>query len=249
MLVNSIVLINQDANSKDGKNELLSSFRSQSWLEYNLLYIASGNRYYWDFQNVWTMSDISSTSQGLPILKNIHYPKKVLLSPQIGAVTAGTTGSAFYTITTENIVDHLYPVTLKGAPQGVSVPNTLIGANRGTITINTSKDTPAGTYPLTLIIDNTTSASFTLTVGGSVGINKIEKDNISLYLNPAKDLLFVSGLSHGSKLQITDIAGKQWLQYTSTSNTNTVDVNTLPHGIYVIRIVNGSTFKSFKIIK
>ena len=69
-------------------------------------------------------------------------------------------------MTTANIADGSYPATLTGAPGGVAVSgDVVISGNSGTLTVNTTAATPAGTHPLTLTIDGTTSAGFNLVVG------------------------------------------------------------------------------------
>jgi len=90
----------------------------------------------------------------------------VTVGAQTGTLTAGTAGSVTYTVTTANIADGSYPATLTGAPGGVAVSgDVVISGNSGTLTVNTTAATPAGTHPLTLTIDGTTSAGFNLVVG------------------------------------------------------------------------------------
>ena len=89
-----------------------------------------------------------------PRYVKITPPKTVSAGTQSGTRTYGTAGSSTYTLTTANITNGTYPVTLGGTiPAGVTAANVVINGNSGTLTINTTAATPAGTYSFTATID------------------------------------------------------------------------------------------------
>ena len=68
--------------------------------------------------------------------------------------------------------------------------------------------------------------------------------NISLYPNPTQNKLYVDGAANGATYQIKNISG-QVLIAGRLANTNSINVNTLTTGIYVLT-VDGQPFKFFK---
>jgi hypothetical protein len=63
MKINGSTKSSQDPMSANGKNASLSDFQSQSWITQNLA---------WDFNEIWTMSNINSIYQGLPVLRGFN---------------------------------------------------------------------------------------------------------------------------------------------------------------------------------
>jgi len=68
----------------------------------------------------------------------------------------------------------------------------------------------------------------------------------SIYPNPVKDKLFIQGLSNPSKVSIYNVLGKEVL---SIKNTNNINVQGLPRGVYVIRISDGVRQINRKFVK
>ncbi len=91
--------------------------------------------------------------------------KGVSLGAQSGTLVAGKAGSVTFSVTTTNVVDTTYPVTLTGAPTGVSASDLTISGGTGTLTLTGDTSTVAGVIDdLTITIDEITSAQFTLTI-------------------------------------------------------------------------------------
>jgi len=94
---------------------------------------------------------------------------------QNGTLSQGTAGSVSFPLTTQNLANGNYSVSLTGQiPQGVSLGsnNINISNNSGTLTLNTSNNTPAGTHTVNFSVTRGTGAqavtvnrSTTLTVG------------------------------------------------------------------------------------
>lgn len=250
MLLNNNVKISENPSSNNGKSESLLSFQTQSWISNNLMYISGVTRFLWDFENIWKMTDNESTYQGLPVLKSTKYQKKVTLGAQIGILKQGIGGSAFFIITTENIVNAQHKVILKGAPIGVTCTDILLSSNKGTLTINTSSNTPNGSFPITIIIDNVVSQNFNLIIDSPSSINDLEEGKCSIFPNPATEFIVISGLENMSNLTIYDLSGKKIATHEIISENNyKLDLIGLNKGTYFILAKSSTKSKFMKFIK
>ncbi|AMJ41296.1 Listeria/Bacterioides repeat-containing protein [[Clostridium] propionicum DSM 1682] len=94
--------------------------------------------------------------------------KIVSVSSQIGTATAGTAGSLTYTVTTENIANGIYAVSVANLPTGVTVGNSgnvTVSGNSGTLTLTVADTAVAGTTgTLVLTLDGTTSTAFSVVI-------------------------------------------------------------------------------------
>ena len=92
--------------------------------------------------------------------------KTVAVGKQIGTLTAGTAGTVTFPITTANIANGNYGVSITNLPTGVTVQGQVaINNGMGILTLAADANTAAGvTDKLTLTIDGVTSTAFTLTV-------------------------------------------------------------------------------------
>jgi len=70
--------------------------------------------------------------------------------------------------------------------------------------------------------------------------------NISIYPNPTNNTLFISGNETPIAVAIFNVLGKEVL---SIKNTNNINVQALPSGVYVIRISDGVGQTNRKFIK
>jgi len=74
--------------------------------------------------------------------------------------------------------------------------------------------------------------------------------NISLSPNPARDILFVSGLSSSTKtITVVDRAGLTLQRIITTGNNHTFNVGQLHRGIYYVKINEGTKTTTLKFIK
>ena len=80
----------------------------------------------------------------------------------------------------------------------------------------------------------------------TAGINDQYLTNISIYPNPASNTLFISGNETPIAVAIFNVLGKEVL---SIKNTNNINVQALPSGVYVIRISDGVGQTNRKFIK
>ena len=84
-----------------------------------------------------------------------------------------------------------------------------------------------------------------------VGINELQKSRLSIYPNPATDKITIetSVATQESKLSIVNIEGQQVITRQITEPTATIDIKTLPSGVYLVRLTNYRTVEVGKIVK
>lgn len=88
-----------------------------------------------------------------------------------------------------------------------------------------------------------TTAWAKIYVSPTVGINNVEETIVmSLFPNPATDVLTLNSSVAPSKLTVTDLSGQVVLNNNAELNTNTrIDISTLASGMYLLNMeVNGS---------
>ncbi|MCL2806525.1 MAG: hypothetical protein FWD26_11370, partial [Treponema sp.] len=130
-----------------------------------------------------TLDDVTSAPFTLTINEEGALPEKtVAVGTQVGFLTEGTPGTATFTITTANIANDQYYITVTNLPEGVDTQYNMItiSNNSGTFTLSTGPESTAGvTTNLTLTLDGVTSAPFTLTINepGSLPVKTITVGN------------------------------------------------------------------------
>jgi len=82
--------------------------------------------------------------------------------------------------------------------------------------------------------------------GSTLGVNDQNLKSISMYPNPTDNTLFISGNETPIVITIYNVLGKEVL---SVKNTNTINVQALPNGVYTIRISDGVRQTNRKFIK
>ena len=80
----------------------------------------------------------------------------------------------------------------------------------------------------------------------TAGLEDESLSNISIYPNPTNNTLFISGNKTPITVSIYNVLGKEVL---SIKNTNNINVQALPSGVYVIRISDGVGQTNRKFIK
>ncbi len=80
------------------------------------------------------------------------------------------------------------------------------------------------------------------------GFDKAAMENTSTYLNHESNILHIKGLNSKSSISLTDLYGRTLLQKQILIN-ETVSINLLPKGVYVLRISNTEGVIERKIVK
>ena len=80
----------------------------------------------------------------------------------------------------------------------------------------------------------------------TAGLEDQTQLNISIYPNPTNNTLFITGIETPIAISIYNVLGKEVL---SIKNTNNINVQALPSGVYTIRISDGVGQTNRKFIK
>ncbi len=84
----------------------------------------------------------------------------------------------------------------------------------------------------------------------SVGVNNIAAGNeISIYPNPAKDILYIKNNNTPFLLLIANMSGKTVLATEVHTGTNAINISTLSQGVYMMRYLQGEEVQVKKLLK
>lgn len=78
-----------------------------------------------------------------------------------------------------------------------------------------------------------------------ISTEDITLDNISVYPNPAKDLVNIVN-AEGASIEVYNMGGSKVMNIENLTQ-NHIDISTLDNGLYIIRIVNGNEMKNVKL--
>ena len=67
---------------------------------------------------------------------------------------------------------------------------------------------------------------------------ELGSDSIEMFPNPISDQFTISGILSNFNIEIIDVNGVVYSTIVSTGNTTTIDLSTLPAGVYLVRIIN-----------
>jgi hypothetical protein len=93
---------------------------------------------------------------------------------------------------------------------------------------------------------------FLAKLSSPTGINEVEKSmNISIFPNPSTDKITIEtpAEKEGSTITIANIRGQVLLKHKANKSITTIDVSTLPDGIYIVKMVNKNRVHVGKFIK
>lgn len=166
-------------------------------------------------------------------------------------------------------IDSMEITGVKGLPAGFNytcfTPNCRFNGGESSCLTLTGTPTQTGVYPLVVYIStyptlkgfvdvplpvqNDSNVSYTLYVYGTVGvIENTFENSISVYPNPAKDLLHIgSSLNQNLRAQLFDVSGKMQLEQ-SIASSATIDLNSLSKGIYILKLSNESQHITRKVV-
>lgn len=92
------------------------------------------------------------------------------------------------------------------------------------------------------------SEDYTLDVKESLATSDINKNNVSIYPNPVKNVLNFNGAKNISKVEVYNVAGQKVRSIENLSD-NKIELSNLTKGTYIIRANVDGLVKSFKFIK
>ena len=223
----------------------------------------TGHTYYWDNLDSYKADDGSGgTTEPEPEPDPEPEPEPEpepgdAVSIYVESVVTGTTGGRFKSGTaTVTVVDNL------GSPFGGALVTGIFSGTfnetvsgttgsdgkvsfqtsnsaSGGVTVNFCVDDVSGSLPY----DPTLNASVTCSKADAVILSVESLDqsevSVSLYPNPVSDVLNVSltGFSQSATLSVYNMAGRMVLM---TSGTSTMDVTSLPNGVYMLEAADDS---------
>jgi len=92
-------------------------------------------------------------------------------------------------------------------------------------------------------------ATYTANFVSNVGIYDVQATSIMVSPNPATEAVTVSGLKAGTLVKLIDMAGKECFAATTKGEKLTLDLSTLPAGLYFLRAVSDEGQTTLKIVK
>lgn len=132
----------------------------------------------------------------------------------------------------DNIVDNVEKVEVLN-PNGIY---TITVSHKGNIL-------PSGQQTFSLIV---TGANFQ-----NLKTNNFTANDLVLYPNPTNDVVNFNIVEEGyfSLIKITDVLGKEVLKASILPNMNSIDVSSLPKGMYFVNFIGDNTSVTKKIVK
>jgi hypothetical protein len=79
-----------------------------------------------------------------------------------------------------------------------------------------------------------------LSGGGNVSILENHEDALSVFPNPAHDLINLSGIKFGSRIELFNNQGLKVYEVPFTSENVTINTNNLSNGLYILNITNSN---------
>ncbi len=88
-------------------------------------------------------------------------------------------------------------------------------------------------------------------VGEGTGINKVDENTISVYPNPANNVINVNATSNISNVEVYTIAGQKVGDFTANGTQTVISTANLSNGMYMMRIntENGVINKKFSVVR
>lgn len=81
----------------------------------------------------------------------------------------------------------------------------------------------------------------------ALSVSDILESSLSVYPNPAQNVLYVEGQFSGN-FNLINIAGKEVLSGDLTEGRNTLNINELPAGLYLLKVVSGEAVATKRIV-
>lgn len=83
---------------------------------------------------------------------------------------------------------------------------------------------------------------------GTMAVNDIEANLVSVYPNPSDGIINVSSKSQNNTIEVFDITGKKVYSTQANSLLSTIDLSSYGKGVFVIKISDGKTVTTKKVI-
>ena len=94
-----------------------------------------------------------------------------------------------------------------------------------------------------------TTGDFNIIVNTTASTQESNKNNINIYPNPVKEILYISNSSQIINISIYNILGQKVIEQNSNTNNTQLNIQRLTEGVYMVKIKSLEGDKLFKIIK
>jgi hypothetical protein len=122
------------------------------------------------------------------------------------------------------------------------------GISAGVVDYTTIAFAPNGALYLAYC-DSTNSGKVTVQqYDGYLGINDLHPQTISISPNPSSDVISVSNLPNGH-ISIFNIRGQQFLEQETNGQKTTLDISSLPGGLYILKVTGETGVQVGRFIK
>ncbi|MCG2792334.1 MAG: YCF48-related protein [Weeksellaceae bacterium] len=91
--------------------------------------------------------------------------------------------------------------------------------------------------------------TFRLQLPSSLGVQSNTLNTTTIFPNPTNGILNISTTNKIDQYEVFSIAGQLVKKGTQVGNLSTIDISSLPKGVYILKLASKSDLKSFKIIK
>jgi hypothetical protein len=82
---------------------------------------------------------------------------------------------------------------------------------------------------------------------GALGLSSIKTNNLSIYPNPATNMININGSENTSKIVISNILGEKTMEINSPSKS--INIESLKPGVYFLTLYDGEKTSTKKLIK
>ncbi|MEE1118411.1 MAG: T9SS type A sorting domain-containing protein, partial [Bacteroidales bacterium] len=164
-------------------------------------------------------------------------------SVDINGLEISEAGVYTQNLTSVNGCDSIVTLTVSVNPTFDTTINATINAGE-TYAEFGFNESEAGTYVQNLQTVNGCDSTITLVLSVNSSLLDIEETEISLYPNPTKsEITFSQAIE---KVEVIDLSGKAILTFT---NAKTINIESLPAGVYYLRLTNEEKTSLQKMIK
>ncbi|HYD20248.1 MAG TPA: T9SS type A sorting domain-containing protein, partial [Flavipsychrobacter sp.] len=136
-------------------------------------------------------------------------------------------------------------------PQSTPLPvmvNTSVSVMQD-ITINNAWDL-SKVFAMVMLHNGTDVIQVAKSAGLPLATGNVTTESpISIYPNPANDLISISGIEENALIEIKDLNGRFVIQQTAASTNDQLDISALGSGLYILTISSKGNTKHFKLLK
>ncbi|RNC86758.1 MAG: T9SS C-terminal target domain-containing protein [Winogradskyella sp.] len=204
-------------------------------------------------ENLYSFADLATNQANNLLITNYFYsPQRNTSEPEMVTIPPGE--SITLDVNGMTTTTRFFRLLSTDQYQWFKDGEAIIGATESTYTINNPQPSDSGVYYCEITntdVDGLTvrRADITLNVEAALSISDSDILDFKLYPNPTSNWITISGNGlQNAIIEIYDINGKKIKNKTLVSNTNSLNIEHLDIGIYILKLTtddNQSTTKRF----